>query len=170
MGRKSSIDQATGAQLIAAYAATGSKRAAAEQAGVSIGSAMRYFDSLPAAAAPALATPATAAAAQLVEQAGASLWSTRDALDENYNRLIRLVEVAQAAGSSREIMAYTGVLREIRAHIETGMDLLRLLVDVDEIRAFQTAVLEAIGDADEPTRQRIIEKLRQRRSIALSLV
>lgn len=164
MGRSPSIDSETGERLIEAYQRLGSQRAAAAEVGVSVGSAQRFFESLPKAAAPVIAQQQ-----QLVTVAGADLWDTRSALDENYQRLIRLVDIAQGATTSKEIQAYTGVLREIRSHIESGMDLAKLLVDIDEVRTFQQAVIEAIGEADERTKERIIAKLRQRRALGLAL-
>jgi len=56
----------------------------------------------------------------------------------------------------------TGPYREIREHIKTALELEKLLVDVDAIRVFQQSVIEAIGEADEATKQRIITKLKER--------
>lgn len=166
MGRLPSIDETTGQQLLDAYQRLGSKAAAAREAGVSESAARRYFEGLPEAAAPSIA-----AQRQIVETAGASLWETRAALDENYQRTLDLVLMAQALdmANPKAVAAATGVFREIRAHIESSLTLVKLLIDVDEVKKFQQAVLEAIAEADEPTRQRIIQKLRERRAVGLAL-
>lgn len=166
MGRPPTIDEATGQQLLEAYGRTGSKAAAARELGVSESAARRYFDGLPEAAAPVIASQR-----QILETAGTSLWETREALEENYQRTLNLVLMAQALdmANPKAVAAATGVFREIRAHIESSLTLAKLLVDIDEVKKFQTAVLEAIAEADEPTRQRIISKLRERRAVGLAL-
>lgn len=172
MGRAPSIDETKGAALIEAYRRLGSKRAAAEAAGVSIGSAMRFFESLPEAAAPVVAQQQ-----QLVARAGEGLWDTRQALGENYDRLSTLVKKLEDGivlqngewVTMTPVATHVAALREIREHIKTSLDLAKLLIDVDEVRKFQQAVIEAIGEADEPTRQRIVAKLRERRALGLAL-
>jgi hypothetical protein len=176
MGRTSSIDEETGKRLIEAYQRLGSERAAAREVGVSIGSAQRFFESLPKAAAPSIATQQ-----QIVEKAGASLWDTRSALDANYNRLLTLMGqlergiLEEKTGSDgpyttlTPITTHVATLKEIREHIKTAMELGKLLIDIDEIRKFQQAVLAAIGDADADTQQRIIASLRQQRALGLAV-
>lgn len=172
MGRKSSIDEETGTRLIEAYGRLGSKRAAAEEAGVSIGSAMRYFESLPEAAAPVVAQQQ-----HLVAVHGASLWDTRSALDENYSRLLKLASQLETGIYTQQgeqltltpVATNVAAIREIREHIKTSMDLAKLLIDVEEVRKFQQAVIDAIGEADEETRRRILAKLRERRALGLAL-
>lgn len=164
MGRRSSIDDATAERLLAAYERLGSKPKAAAEVGVSWGAASRFFAALPAAAAPVITTtPAVAVTA------GVSLWETRAALDANYARLQRLVEVAQGATTTQEIRTYVAVLAEIREHVTTGVKLMQTLIDVNEVRAFQEAVLEAIGEADPATRERIVNRLKERRALGLAL-
>lgn len=166
MGRPPSIDDTTGQQLLEAYGRLGSKAAAAREVGVSESAARRYFEGTPEAAAPIIASQR-----EIIIAAGASLWETREALEENYQRTLGLVLMAQALDmqNPKAVAAATGVFREIRAHIESSMTLAKLLVDVDEVKKFQQAVLEAIAEADEPTRQRIIHKLRERRAVGLAL-
>ena len=175
MGRKPSIDPETGERLLEAYQRLGSKSAAAREIGVSEDAADRYLSKLPKAAAPVVAQQR-----QIVERAGASLWDTRGALDENYGRLLALMGqlergiLEERTGSDgpyttmTPIAVHVATLKEIREHIKTSMDLGKLLIDIEEVRKFQTAVLEAIGEADEATRQRIIEKLRERRALGLT--
>lgn len=176
MGRKPSIDEATGERLLEAYQRLGNKSAAAREIGVSEDAAARFFAGLPKAAAPALASQQ-----QVVERAGASLWDTRSALDQNYSRLLTLMdqldrgilEERQGEGgpytTMTPIAVHVATLKEIREHIKTAMDLGKLLIDIDEVRKFQQAVIEAIGEADADTQQRIIVKLRERRALGLAL-
>jgi hypothetical protein len=172
VGRKPSIDTATGERLIEAYQRLGSKRAAADEVGVSLGSALRFFESLPAAAAPAVAQRQ-----ELAERAVVNLWDTRQALDHNWKRVQALIEQLDSGITVQngEYVTLTppatlvAALREAREHIKTSLELGRLLVDIEEVRAFQQAVIEAIGEADEATRERVIAKLRQRRALGLAL-
>lgn len=167
MGRSSTITPAVGRKLLDAYRRTGNKSAAAAAAGVSVDAAKRFLKDVPSDAAAVVTTQAAA-----VEQAGASLFDTRAALEGNYRRVLRLLppEGAQIAHlDAAGMAALTGVHREVRAHIESGMKLLSLLVSVDEVKAFQQAVLEEIGEADRATRDRIVERLRSRHRLAAAL-
>jgi len=167
VGRKPSIDRAAGAALLAAFARTGNKAAAAREVGVSEQAAKRFLADVPVAAAAVVTTQAAA-----VEQAGASLFDTRAALEGNYRRVLRLLPPEDAPLSHLDaagVAALTGVHREVRAHVESGMKLLALLVSVDEVRAFQQAVLEEIGEADRATRDRIVGRLQSRHRLAAAL-
>lgn len=172
MGRKSAIDTATGERLIAARQRLGSARKAALEVGVSIGSAQRFFDSLPKAAAPVIAQQQ-----QIVHAAGASLWDARTALDANYQRAIHLYEqlsagITQVGGEYQAltpVATNVAAIREIREHIKAASDLFKLLLDIEEVRKFQRAVIEAIREADPATAQRIIAKLRERHALGLAV-
>jgi molybdenum-dependent DNA-binding transcriptional regulator ModE len=176
MGRPPSIDEPTGRALIEAYQRLGNVAAAAREAGVSESAARRYFDALPKAA-----TPTMAAQRHMLEAAGTSLWDTRQALSENYQRLLRLVAqleqgiLEEKQGSDgpyttlTPIMTHVAAFREVREHVQAGIKLYQLLISVDETRKFQQAVLEAIGEVDDATRQRIIAKLQERRALELAL-
>jgi molybdenum-dependent DNA-binding transcriptional regulator ModE len=165
MGRTSSIDPETGKALISAYQRVGSVAGAARAVGVSESAARRYFDALPAETAPAVAT-----AAEIVEAVAAGLQEPFAVLQINFERLTRLCDVAQSASSPREIQAYTGVIKEIREHVEASAKLAALILSADETRKFQQAVIEAIGEADDATRRRILTKLRERRSVGVALL
>lgn len=172
MGRAPSIDEAKGKELIAAYQRLGSKRAAADEVRVSIGSAMRFFESLPAAAAPTIATQQ-----RVIETAGENLWDARTALDANYQRVLRLYAqleqgIYQQNGENMTLTPMAtnvAALREIREHIKAASDLFKLLLDIEEVRAFQRTVIEAIREADPATAQRITDSLRSRRAVGLAL-
>lgn len=176
MGRKSSISPEQGQKLIAAYQRLGSKSAAAREIGVSEDAAARYLSSIPAAAAPVVAQQR-----QVLEAAGASLWDTRQALTDNYQRALTLVAqlergiLEERQGSDgpyttmTPISTHVAALREVREHIQTGLKLYQLLLSIDETRAFQQAVLAAIGEADDATKQRVLAKLEERRALDLAL-
>lgn len=172
MGRQPSIDEAKGKALIEAYQRLGSIAAAAREVDVSESAARRYLDDMPKAA-----TPIIASQRQIIESAGASLFDTRQALDTNYARLLALYEQL-AAGIYQQngenltltpVATNVAALREIREHIQSGMKMYQLLISVDETRKFREAVLEAIGEVDESTRQRILAKLQERRSLELAV-
>lgn len=177
MGRHSSIDEATGKRLIELVQGGTSRRAAARELGLSIGSVNRYFESLPTAAAPVLATPTVGKQRTIIETAGASLWDTKAALQENYQRVLDLIakldagiiEINGEYSTYTPIATHVAALKELRGHVVTSMNLMKLLIDVDEVRNFQQAVIEAIGEADEATRERIIAKLQQRRAVGFAL-
>lgn len=172
MGRTPSIDEAKGKELLAAYQRLGSKRAAADAVGVSVGSAMRFFESLPEAAAPAVA-----AQRQVVETAGASLWNTHAAMDENYQRALKLYDkleqgIYQQNGETltlTPVATNVAALREIREHIKLYADITKMLVDIEEVRKFQRAVIEGIRETDPATAQRIIAKLRELGALGLAV-
>lgn len=176
MGRAPSIDEPAGKQLLEAYQRLGSIAAAAREVGVSESAARRYFDGLPK-----VATPTMAAQRQILETAGASLWDTRQALTENYGRLLTLVAqlergiLEEKQGSDgpyttmTPIATHIAALKEVREHVQAGIKLYQLLLSIDETRKFQQAVLEAIGEADDATRQRIIANLQARRALELAL-
>jgi len=172
MGRASSIDEATGERLLEAYQRLGTKSAAAREIGVSEDAASRFFAGLPKAAAPALASQR-----QVVERAGASLWDARTALDENYQRVLKLYQQLERGiyVQNGENMTLTpmatnvAALREIREHIKAASELFKLLLDIEEVRKFQRAVIEAIRETDPATAQRIIAKLREQHALGLAL-
>jgi molybdenum-dependent DNA-binding transcriptional regulator ModE len=137
MARLPSLTTDTIETLLTAYAETGSQSAAARKAGVPVSTARRYLSQTPKAASPVVAQQRA-----VIERAGASMWDTRAALDENFARLLRLVEQLESA-PKMEPLVYVVVLREIREHVTTGMKLARLMLDVNEVRLFQEAVVEA---------------------------
>jgi len=172
MGRKLSISPEQGAQLLEAYRRLGNKSAAAREIGVSEDAASRYLAETPKAAAPAVATQQA-----VIEAAGASLFDTRAALDENYQDLQALIdqlkrgitlvngEWQMLTPPSTLISAFEAALKYITA----AMKLYELMLQVQEQEKFRRAVLDAIANADEPTRQRVIENLRQLRAAGLAL-
>ncbi len=183
MGRASSIDEATGKRLIDALGRLGSIRKAAAECGVSKDAASRYFATVKQASAPAVVLPEQPPEPEVVRPqslanvAHASLWDSKTALEANYQRITRLADQLDAGiieengefSTTTPVATNVKAIKEIREHVKTSMDLLRLLIDVDEVRKFQDAVIEAIGEADEPTKHRILAKLRERRALGSTL-
>jgi hypothetical protein len=168
MGRASTVDEATGKALIAAYQRLGSQRAAAAEVGVSKDVASRYFATLGEATAPVLSSPTRAAQRQAV-MLTADLWDTRRALDANYARLADLVtklergivEVGGEYQTQTPIAVQIAALREIREHIKLASGISGQLLSMEAIQAFQAAVIEAIEEVDVDTRERIVSRLRR---------
>lgn len=172
MGRTPSIDEATGERLLEAYQRLGSQRAAASEVGVSVGSAQRFFESLPKAAAPSLAMQR-----QVIDAAGTSLWDTHAAIDENYRRALRLYQQLEQGitiqhgdhVSLTPIATNVAALREIREHIKLYAEIAKMLMDIEQIRIFQQTVIEAIREESPAVADRIIARLRERRALGLAL-
>lgn len=172
MGRKSSIGPKQGAALLEAYQRLGSVAAAAREIGVSEDAAGRYLKHVPKAA-----TPVIAQQREIIETAGASLFDATRALNENYQGLQRLIrqleqgitilngEYTALTPPSTNVAAY----REAREYIVAATRLLELTYSIEEQRRFREAVLEAIGEADDATRKRILAKLQERRALGLAL-
>src|SRR5258706_10021686 len=167
MGRSASIDPETGRRLLDAYQRLGNQSAAAREIGVSEDAANRYLKNTPKAAAPVVAQQR-----QIVEAAGASLWDARASLDTNYQRAIKLYEQLETGirleggeySTPTPIATNVAALREIREHIKAAADLFKLLIDIEEVRKFQQAVIEAIREESPATAERIIAQLRERRA------
>lgn len=162
-----------GARLQQAAQRLGSRRKAAAELGLSIGSVNRYFESLGDAAAPVLAAPSQAAQRRAVVIT-ADLWDTRRALDANYARAVGLYEQLEAGLVLEEhggpdgprvsqvpIGVHVSALREIREHIKLAAGVSGQLLSMEAIQRFQTVVIEAIGEADSATRDRVIAALQR---------
>lgn len=176
MARKSSIDEQTGAALVAAYGRLKSVAAAARDVGVSESAARRYFDAMPKATA-----PATAAQRQIVETVAASVFESTVALEENYRKVLDLitkleagiVEIRETASGERyetrvSPVVLVAALKEARGYITAATQLLELMISVNEVRQFQQAILDVMAaECDEQTRQRIVAQLRQRLTFGL---
>ncbi len=176
MGQPLNGDVAKQQALFDAYTRLGSLRKAADEVGVSKSTAERWLKSVPRAAAPVIAQQQ-----HIVEAAGTSLWDTRAVLEDSYRRIVRLVDQLEAGiqlvktGEKDEYITYTppatlvAAIKELREHGETSIKIAKLIMEIDEIRAFQQSVLETLAEADESLRQCAIEKLRQRRAVGLTL-
>ena len=52
-------------------------------------------------------------------------------------------------------------MAEIRGQLSLQLDIFKTLYDVEAIAEFQREVLEAIGEVDAPTRNRIVQRLKE---------
>jgi transcriptional regulator with XRE-family HTH domain len=91
-----------------------------------------------------------------VEEAFASLWDTRKAAEENYTRAVKNYKVCDDK---------TRAIAEIRNHIKLGIDVMSLLYSIEELRAFQEEVLTILDECEPGTRDRILARLRERRTL-----
>ena len=176
MGRKPSIGPEAGQALVEAYGRLGSVAAAARAVGVSESAARRYFDDLPKAA-----TPTMASQQAIFETVAASVFESTAALEENYRKVMALIvkleagiiEARRSATGERfetqvSPAVLVGGLKEARGYITAATQLLELMTSVHEVRRFQQAVLDVmVTELDEPTCQRIIARLRQRLTYGL---
>jgi hypothetical protein len=173
MGRAPAIDPEVGVKLQEAVGRLGSRRKAADELGLSIGSVNRYFSSLGESAAPVISSPARAAQRAAVVIT-ADLWDTRQALDANYARAVALYEQLEAGLVLEEhsgpsgprvsqvpIGVHVAALKEIREHIKLAASVSAQLISMEAIARFQAAVIEAIGQVDSDTRARVIAALQR---------
>lgn len=162
-----------GVKLQEAVSRLGSRRKAADELGLSVGSVNRYFESLDESAAPVVSSPSQAAQRQAVVIA-ASLWDTRRALDANYARAVALYDQLEAGVLLEEhsgpegprvsqvpIGVHVAALKEIREHIKLAAGISAQLLSLEAIQRFQVAVIEAIGQTDGATRDRVIAALQR---------
>ena len=96
-----------------------------------------------------------------IERSYASIWDTKAAIEENYERAIKNFEMSEDA---------TRAIAEIRNHQKLSIDVLAMLYSVEEVRAFQEEVLAVINECEPSLRERIIQRLQQRRSIRAAFV
>ena len=89
----------------------------------------------------------------------ASMWDTRTAAEENYQRCINLLEDCENAAER------TRALAEIRQHLQFGMQVIETLYTVQETKDFMTEVLEVIGQIDPDARDTILRKLSEKRAL-----
>lgn len=172
MGRKSTVTEHEAERILDLYRQGKSRSEIASAVGINIGRVNRFISNLGQAAAPIITTKT-----EIVERAGAGLWDTKAALDDNYERALNLLtkletgvqEVNGQFVTSTPIATQVAAIKEVREHIKTSLTLLKLMVDVDEVRKFQQAVLDAIGEADDATKQRILAKLQERRAMEFAL-
>lgn len=57
------------------------------------------------------------------------------------------------------------VMGEIRGQLSLQLDIFRTLYDMEAVAEFQKEVLDAIGEVDEETRNKIVERLKERRAL-----
>lgn len=103
-----------------------------------------------------LETGAVAHSQAVAVKAVASVWDSRAATEENYQRALANYETAKNK---------TAAIGEIRAHIKMGLDIILDLYRVEQVQAFQDEVLAILDEYDDTARQRILDRIRERRSL-----
>lgn len=93
---------------------------------------------------------------EVVAAAHASLWDTKAAAEENYRRALSNYSVAEDK---------TKAIAEIRNHLRLGMDVLSILYSIEEVKAFQEEVLALLDEFDPESRERLLARIRQRRTV-----
>ena len=88
-----------------------------------------------------------------------SMWDTRTAADENYQRCLLLLDECENAGERVRALA------EIRQHLQFGMQVIETLYTVQEIKDFMAEVLDVIGQIDKNARDTILRKLTEKRAL-----
>jgi hypothetical protein len=83
-------------------------------------------------------------------------------LREIHDKTLGLIETAEG-NDDYDLMLKS--LGEVRQQLRLCADLLCMVADVQNVQNFQKAVLEAIGEADEPTQRKIIESLNRAKSL-----
>ena len=167
MGRKPSIDALRGRQLLDAYQRLGSQNAAARAVGVSHSAASRWLRALPKTAAPLVAQQqeVLAAVVPLLEDARATLAANAargERLQQQLEQQLHAAREYPDAYAAVERM-YLQVLDQARLHAETAAQLSRFLIDIEEVRTVQAAIVAALGEADPLTRERLLARLRPMR-------
>jgi hypothetical protein len=88
-----------------------------------------------------------------------SLYDVRDRLQENFRRLETLLRNAETGDDPRVLITAAA---ELRQHIALAEKALDTAIRADAVRAFEDAVLDAIGEASATVRRRVIAHLNQR--------
>jgi predicted transcriptional regulator len=93
-------------------------------------------------------------------KAVASVWDIRSALDENYRRTLQLLnEECETPGDKVRCVG------EIRQNLSFAMDVMEKLYAVQETQAFMEEVLKVLDECEPGTRNKILIRLREKRSV-----
>ena len=106
-----------------------------------------------------LETRAAAKAPLHAVRAAASMWDTRAAAEENYQRCLTLLDDCESPTER------TRALGEIRQHLMFGMQVIETLYTVQETKDFMAEVLNVIGQIDKNARDTILRKLSENRAL-----
>lgn len=90
-----------------------------------------------------------------------SMWDTKAAADENFARVRELLGQKYFADTKTRVRIHA----EIRAHLELGVRVMETLYAIQEQAAFQALVLEILDEFDESARERILDRMRERRAL-----
>lgn len=88
-----------------------------------------------------------------------SMWNTKDAAEQNYQRCLDLLDDCDCASDR------VRVLSEIRQHLQFGVHVVETLFTVQETKDFMTEVLSVIGQLDPDARNTIIKRLSEKRTL-----
>lgn len=102
---------------------------------------------------------AAARSAPQSAQAAGSMWQARSAAQANYDGLMSLLEKCETVREEIQIRA------EIRAHIAFGVQSLDALYNAEDAEAFQNEVLQVLDDTEPGSRQKILDRLREKRPL-----
>jgi predicted transcriptional regulator len=103
-------------------------------------------------------------------------WNRGD--EEALQILESQVRTVKVRGQEEEVTEYKfkdprelalKAMQEIRGQLKLQLDIFQALYDIQAVAEFQREVLEAIGDADLETRDRIIHNLKERSAIRSTL-
>lgn len=107
------------------------------------------------------AVRAVPVAARAVE----SLWDTKAAADANYARLIAIMDQSELLTGDR-----IRVIAEIRQHLAFSMQVMETLFAVQESKAFMDEVMDVLEECDPKVRQRVFDRLRQKKSLRAAFI
>ena len=101
----------------------------------------------------------TSAAVAIVATTVTSMWDTKNAAEQNYQRCLDLLDECETATER------TRVLGEIRQHLQFGVQVVETLFTVQETKDFMNEVLDVIGQLDPDARNTIIRRLAEKRTL-----
>ena len=88
-----------------------------------------------------------------------SVWDIRPRLEENFRRVERLLGEMEHESDAELSLA---IAAEARQHIALAERALRAVCRMEEVRAFEDAVLEALDEADAGIRRKVVDRLNAR--------
>ena len=101
----------------------------------------------------------TSMAVAVVATTVTSMWDTKNAAEQNYQRCLDLLDECETATER------TRVLGEIRQHLQFGVQVVETLFTVQETKDFMNEVLDVIGQLDPDARNTIIRRLAEKRTL-----
>lgn len=92
-------------------------------------------------------------------KAVASCWDIKAAAEENYARAIATLDDCESGGDR------VRAISEVRRHLEFAMQVIEALHNTQETQAFMDEVLRIVEECEPGSRDRILSRLRERRTI-----
>lgn len=96
----------------------------------------------------------------LTEGAMPDVFDIRRVLSQSYKRLVEHLDSGGLDGDSK-----TRAIAEARKFADSALKCLEALYRVEEVRAFQEDVLTVLAEVDPALRQKVFEKIADRRSL-----